>query len=99
MNDTKTEDSQLDAVNDSQSPDEPQMSASELLGWIEFGCWAALAMTPILYLINGPSVSFDQTVMRCLVVLAALAGGVGLAFCRIKFKNEVPQSSEPSEMA
>jgi len=95
MNDVTTDDSQLDVDDYSQSP-EQQMSASELLGWIEFGCWAALAMTPILYLINGPSVSFDQFVMRGLVVVAALAGAVGLAVIRIKSKD-IPSPTESLE--
>ena len=92
MNDAQTEDSQMDVVDDSQSL-EQEMTASELLGWIEFGCWSALLMTPILYWINGPAVSFDQTVMRGLVVIVALAGGLGLTVIRIKCKNEVVGSS------
>lgn len=87
MNNTHIEDSQMDAIDDSQSP-EQEMTASELLGWIEFGCWSALLMTPILYLINRPAVSFDQTVMRGLVVIVALTGALGLALVRLKCKNK-----------
>ena len=72
------------------------MTASELLGWIEFGCWSALLMTPILYWINGPAVSFDQTVMRGLVVVVALTGALGLALVRLKSKNKELAREEPN---
>ncbi len=50
----------------------------EACGWIEFGCWTALALTPFLYWVNGPAVSHDQLVVRWIVVLVALVGGAGL---------------------
>lgn len=50
----------------------------EACGWIEFGCWTVLVLVPMLYWVNGPAVSQDQLVVRWLVVVVALAGGIGL---------------------
>jgi hypothetical protein len=51
-------------------------SVDEALGWIEFCCWSALAMAPLIYWLQGPSVSKDQFVVRIgLVVMAAIGGG------------------------
>ena len=57
---------------------EQEIDQNQTYGWIEFGCWTALAITPVLYWVNGPAVSQDQLVVRSLVVLVALLGGVGL---------------------
>lgn len=57
---------------------EKEIDWDEPSGWVEFGCWIALALTPFLYLVNGPAVSQDQLVVRWIVVLVALVGGVGL---------------------
>ena len=57
---------------------EQEIDQNQMCGWIEFGCWTALAITPVLYWVNGPAVSQDQLVVRSLVVLVALVGGVGL---------------------
>jgi hypothetical protein len=52
---------------------EEDLSLDELLPWLEFGCWTSLALAPILYYVNGPSVSSDQAVVRTgLVIFAAL---------------------------
>ncbi len=66
--------------------DDIAMTLSELLGWIEFGCWVALGLTPILYYINGPAVSTDQLVMRWIVVCGSLIGAFGLAGSRVRSK-------------
>ncbi len=58
--------------------DENEIDREEAFGWIEFGCWIALALTPFLYWVNGPAVSRDQLVVRWAVVVVALVGGVGL---------------------
>ena len=62
----------MDQAND------PEITTEELLGWMEFGCWAALVMAPLIYWLQGPSVSTDQYVVRTILVIVAAAGGVGL---------------------
>ena len=63
---------------DEQKPAEEELSLDEMLYWGEFCAWSALVMTPIIWWLQGPSVSTDQFVVRCsLVVISALAG-VGL---------------------
>lgn len=58
--------------------DESEIDREEVYGWIEFVCWIALALTPILYWVNGPAVSQDQLVVRWIVVVVALVGGIVL---------------------
>ena len=48
------------------------MELTEILGWAEFGAWSALVMTPIIWWLQGPSVSTDQFVVRTgLIVISA----------------------------
>jgi pimeloyl-ACP methyl ester carboxylesterase len=49
-----------------------------VLGRIEFCAWAALLMTPIIWWLQGPSVSTDQFVVRTALVAIPAAVGVGL---------------------
>jgi hypothetical protein len=49
----------------------------EIVGWAEFCSWSALVMTPIIWWLQGPSVSTEQFVVRtALVVIAASASVV-----------------------
>ena len=57
--------------------EEQELTTAEILGWLEFSCWTMLLLAPVLYYVNGPSVSTDQLVVRsALVVLSALGAGV-----------------------
>lgn len=67
----------LDSSHDSRIDKDP-FGWDEACGWIEFGCWTALAVVPFLYWINGPAVSQDQLVVRWLVVIIALGGALAL---------------------
>lgn len=58
--------------------DEDEIDTKDILVWIECGCWIALALTPFLYWVNGPAVSQDQLVVRWIVVVVALVGGMVL---------------------
>ena len=60
------------------SPEGDDLDLQEFLGWIEFGCWSALVMAPIIYWLQGPSVSHDQFVVRTALVIIAASAGVGL---------------------
>ncbi len=45
----------------------------QLLPWIEFCAWCSLVLTPIIWWLQGPSVSHDQFVVRTgMVVLSAI---------------------------
>ncbi len=59
-------------------PEDPEITTEEFLGWMEFGCWSALVMAPLIYWLQGPSVSTDQYVVRTALVILAAVGGVGL---------------------
>ena len=56
------------------------VSLDELLLWSEFGCWTAIVLSPILYYVNGPSVSGDQAVVRTGLVIIAALGAATLRF-------------------
>ncbi len=54
------------------------IDVDELLGWAEFGSWSALVMTPIIWWLQGPSVSTDQFVVRTSLLVISAATGVVL---------------------
>lgn len=45
---------------------------------IEFMCWVAVLLAPLLRLVNGAAVTDDQFAIQIGVFSLALAGGVGL---------------------
>jgi len=59
---------------------EDDISFDELLPWLEFGCWTALVLAPVLYYVNAPSVSTDQAFVRTGLVIVAAAGAATLRF-------------------
>lgn len=62
----------------SDEPQSEEIELDELLGWGEFCCWMALVQAPIIYWLQGPSVSHDQFVVRTALVIIAAGGGVAL---------------------
>ncbi|MDA1052252.1 MAG: hypothetical protein O3C40_17480 [Planctomycetota bacterium] len=68
-------------------PTDDDVSLDELLPWLEFGCWTALVLAPILYYVNGPSVSTDQAVVRTGLVIVAAVGAVLLRFVNWRRKR------------
>ncbi len=58
-----------------------QLDSAQALAWIEFCAWSSLVMTPIIWWLQGPSVSDDQFFVRTgLVVLSAtVAIGIRLS--------------------
>jgi len=46
--------------------------------WAEFCAWSALVMTPIIWWLQGPSVSSDQIVVRTALVVISGVVAVGL---------------------
>lgn len=63
---------------DTIEEDEEEITWEEVVGWLEFGCWTTLALAPMLYYVNGPAVSTDQSVVRTALVCLAAAGAVGI---------------------
>lgn len=58
--------------------DNDELSLDELLPWLEFACWTALVLSPILYYVNGPSVSNDQALVRTGLVIVSAIGAIAL---------------------
>jgi len=77
-----------------ECPSADELDGEQLLGWIEFGCWSALAMAPVIYWLQGPSVSHDQYVVRIGLVVVAALGGVFLRIRAIVRQRKHRRSSE-----
>src|SRR5882724_2527381 len=58
--------------------DSDTLDTAEILYWAEFCGWSALVMTPIIWWLQGPSVSTDQFVMRTALVVISASAAVGL---------------------
>lgn len=56
----------------------PTWSPREIRGWVEFSAWTTLALAPLLYWVNGPSVSTDQLVLRTTLVCSAAVAAISL---------------------
>ncbi len=51
---------------------------------IELSCWTMVVLAPVLSWVNGPAVSTDQAVVRTVVFVAALTGGIVLTLARLR---------------
>ena len=79
-----------------QQPSDPsvdELSVTEWLGWAEFACWTMLVLAPILYYVNGPSVSPDQRVVRTVLVVLAALGAVALRFVNWRRRRNTSRSA------
>ena len=67
-------------MNNDQTPDtvNDDIDPIEMRIWIEFSAWCALVMTPIIWWLQGPSVSTDQFVVRTGLVILSAAVGIGM---------------------
>ena len=54
------------------------LDAAEIRYWAEFCAWSALVMTPIIWWLQGASVSTDQFVVRTGLVVISASVAVGL---------------------
>jgi hypothetical protein len=54
------------------------LDVEEVLYWAEFCAWSALVMTPIIWWLQGASVSTDQFVVRTGLVVISAGTAVGL---------------------
>lgn len=51
-----------------------EVTTEEVLSHLEFGLWTAVVLIPMLYWVNGPSVSGDQFVIRSILAIVAYVG-------------------------
>lgn len=63
-------------------PDAP--SPQGMLRWVEMFCWMSLVLTPLVYWMNGPTVSREQTYFRIGVVALLAVGGFSLRLCNYR---------------
>ena len=75
-------------------PSSAEPSSAELCASMEFGCWSALVMAPVIYWLQGPSVSIDQQVVRTALIVIAATGAICLRaralWCRFRRKQDQP---------
>lgn len=71
-----------------------EVKLDELLPWLEFACWTALVLFPILQYVNGPSVSAEQAVMRTCLVIGATLGAIVLRLVNWKRRNAATVKSD-----
>jgi hypothetical protein len=65
-----------------------ELDLNEVLPWIEFCAWTSLIITPVIWWLQGPSVSDDQAVVRTgLVVLSAIVA-VGIRLWTLFAKRD-----------
>lgn len=78
-----------------------ELDTLELLGWAEFACWTALVLTPLIWWLQGPSVSHDQFVVRTALVVIAAVGAVTLRLAALfrQFRIRSEGSGRASEAA
>jgi len=55
-----------------------EISVTELRVWAEFGAWCAFVMAPMIWWLQGPSVSTDQFVVRTGLVIVSFVVGLGM---------------------
>jgi len=69
------------AMSDNKEPIEDageEMDVQEISGWAEFCAWSGFVMTPIIWWLQGPSVSTDQFVVRTGLIVISASVAVGL---------------------
>lgn len=60
------------------NPQPVKNDKEEILLWAEFCAWTMLVMTPIIWWLQGPSVSADQFVVRTALVVISATAAIGL---------------------
>jgi hypothetical protein len=64
---------------DQEEPlEDPPITWTEVRDWAEFFGWTTLVLWPFLYWVNGPSVSDDQFVVRCILIIVAACCAFGV---------------------
>lgn len=76
----------------STDKDSEELTVEELRQWGEQLCWMILAMTPVVWWLQGESVSKDQFVVRVSLLVLSASGGVAFrvaAFIRSRRAEHV----------
>src|SRR5665213_2145907 len=71
------------------------VEATQILGWAEFCAWSGLVMTPIIWWLQGASVSTDQFVVRTGLVVISACAGVGLRGWAIVQRRRAAKGARP----
>jgi hypothetical protein len=75
-----------------------ELTLPEVLAWGETWCWMVLVLTPIIWWLQGPSVSTDQFIVRTALVVLAAAGGIGLR-TRAWIRRPLQSAGRPTDPA
>jgi len=75
--------------------DEPDLGV--VISWAEFCAWATLAMTPVIWWLQGPSVSTDQFVVRTSLLVISAATGLSLRIWAIFQVMRTSSSETPKD--
>ena len=67
----------MNAAPQDESVDE-DLDPAQVRVWAEFCAWCAFVMTPIIWWLQGPSVSTDQAVVRTGLLVLSLVVGLSL---------------------
>ena len=73
------------------------LEISEILNWAEFCAWSALVMAPLIWWLQGPSVSTDQFVVRTGLVVVSACAAVGLRGWAIVQRRRAAKDSPNGE--
>tara|TARA_R110002072_G_scaffold243821_2_gene403037 strand:- start:3748 stop:4059 length:312 start_codon:yes stop_codon:yes gene_type:complete len=81
----------------SPDKDSDDLTVEELRQWGEQLCWMILAMTPVVWWLQGESVSKDQFVVRVSLLVLSASGGVAFriaALMRSRRAGQVANSND-----
>ena len=93
-------------MENSQTQEHPEddLDPTEMRIWIEFGAWCAFVMAPIIWWLQGPSVSTDQFVVRTSLVVISFVVGVGMRiwaivqpYPTVEMPNTTTSTSSPEK--
>lgn len=77
--------------------DTDELTADELARWGEWFCWCSVLLAPVIYWINGPSVSPDQRVVRWGTVIVFAAGALLLRWRNWRQARQSASHEPPPE--
>jgi len=83
-----------------RGPGTENIEAKQIFFWLEFGCWSALVVAPLIYWMQGRSVSHDQFVVRTALIIIAAVVAIGLRIKAVLERNRrlsAPNSTQQSE--
>src|SRR5579871_40071 len=77
-----------------------ELTSAETLYWAECFAWMMLVMTPIIWWLQGPSVSTDQFVVRKSLLVISGVAAIGLRIAALRRRRRsAPYAQPPAEPA